>query len=190
MINKKSFTAGFTLVETLIAVLVLMMAITGPYTIAAKGLQATLIAKDQDAAFNLAQDAVEYVRFVRDTNRLSGGDWLTGSGGSANIRDLTACESAAGCRVDSIVNLQSSIADCTTDPGGVCEPIQYDSTNGYFGYTSGTVSIFTRTVQIVTPVPASGNAGEAALTVTVSWSDQGKITRSIHVRKDLFNWQF
>ena len=59
--------------ETLIAVLVLSLAITGPLTIAQKGLQAALISKDQDTAFYLARDAVEYVRFVRDTNCLKAG---------------------------------------------------------------------------------------------------------------------
>jgi prepilin-type N-terminal cleavage/methylation domain-containing protein len=182
-----SLSKGFTLIETLVAVTVLMVAIVGPYTIASKGLQSSLIAKDQDIAFNLAQDAVEYIRFVRDTNRLSSGNWLTGSGGGVNARDLTVCENAAGCRVDSITDLQSSIVDCSTDPNGVCEPMQYDSSNGYFTYTSGAASIFTRTIQITTPI--GGNANEAALTITVSWSDQAGITRSITVREDLFNWQ-
>jgi Tfp pilus assembly protein PilV len=191
MINRKknirTYTQGFTLVETLIAILVLMVAIAGPYTIAAKGLQATLIAKDQDTAFNLAQEGVEYVRFVRDTNRLSSGNWLTGAGGGANALNLTACESAAGCRVNPLVNLQSSIVDCTTDLNGVCEPIQYNSANGYYSYTSGTASIFTRTIKIVTPV--GSNSSEASVTVTVSWNDQGNIARQVTVREDLFNWE-
>jgi prepilin-type N-terminal cleavage/methylation domain-containing protein len=181
---------GFTLIETLIAVLVLMMAITGPLTLAEKGLHVTLIAKDQDTAFYLAQDAIEYVRWVRDTNKLSGGDWLTGAGGGGNIRDLTVCKSASGstqCRVDSLQNLQTTIVGCSGDTNGVCKPLQYNSTNNYFSYTSGTASIFTRTVSIATPV--GSNSGEAAVIVTVSWYDQGSLQRSITVRENIFDWQ-
>ena len=59
--------------ETLIAVFVLSLAITGPFMIAQKGLQAGLISKDQITAFYLAQDAIEYIRYARDTNCLVAG---------------------------------------------------------------------------------------------------------------------
>ena len=183
---------GFTLIETLIAVSVLMVAIAGPLTIAAKGMQTTLIAKDQNTAFFLAQDAVEYVRWVRDTNKLSGGNWLTGSGGTAgNIKDLTPCVSSNGsaaCRVDSIQNI---VTTCSNDPGGVCMPIQYDSTNNYFSYTSGSATLFTRTISITTPV--GSNADEAQIQVTVSWCDQVSVCavrpRPVTVLENIFNWQ-
>ena len=55
---KQKIARGFTLIETLIAVLILTTAIAGPLTIASKGLTATLVAKDQISAFYLAQDAV------------------------------------------------------------------------------------------------------------------------------------
>jgi prepilin-type N-terminal cleavage/methylation domain-containing protein len=66
---------GFTLVETLVAVLLLTVAIAGPLTIISKSLITALVAKDQVTAFFLAQDAVEYVRFVRDTNKLQDSAW-------------------------------------------------------------------------------------------------------------------
>lgn len=187
MTNKlKKYKKGFTLVETLIAIFVLMLSITGPLTLAAKGLQATLIAKDQDTAFYLAQDAVEYVRWVRDTNQLGRpgiSDWLAGldaiTNGHTNSGGLGGnCTTAAGCTVD-------SIKDTATVCSGTCPALQYDSTENYFSYTSGTASIFTRTVKIATPVGT--NAGEASVTVTVSWRDPQ--THSITVREDIFNWQ-
>src|SRR3989344_3852661 len=110
MINKIK-NRGFTLIETLIAVLLLSVAITGPLTIASKGLTATLVAKDQFIAFYLAQDAVEYVRYVRDSNCLAavGGAggcaasaWLANLGGSWGGSSWSGgCFGASGCYFDS-----------------------------------------------------------------------------------------
>lgn len=194
MISKwrKKIMGGFTLIETLVAVVVLMVAIAGPLTIASKSLQATLIAKDQDTAIYLAQDAIEYIRFARDTNRLSGGDWLTGSGGGANVVNFTPCIStngSAACYFDSLGNNPNVIIACS----GACPVIMYDSGNDYFTYaaTGGNVSatVFTRTVQIITPVGGNSNEVEAIASTTVSWSDTAGLTRQVQVREDLFNWQ-
>lgn len=187
---------GFTLVETLVAVLILMTAIAGPLTIASKGLQVTLVAKDQDTAFYLAQDAIEYIRYARDTNRLNGNDWLIGPGGNSPL-NLSTCEGASGCYFDSLDQNPTYINPC---PVNGCTAMMNNPTNADYDYvpSGGTQSIFTRTVQIIVPVgiggindcSATGNHGcEAIASTTVSWSDQAGITRRVQVREDIFNWQ-
>lgn len=165
---------GFTLIETLVAVLLLTTAIAGPLTIAAKGLSAALVARDQMTAFYLAQDAVEYVRFVRDSNKLGGAAWLEG---------LAACAGADGCYIDT---LTSDVAVCS----GACTAIQkYDDSGAvYYSYTQGvrTPQNFVRTITLST---ADAGATETVLTVTVSWRAQSGATRSVVVRENLFNWQ-
>jgi Tfp pilus assembly protein PilV len=52
--------SGFTIVETLVAITILMIAIAGPLTIAQKGLTASTYARDQMIASFLAQDGLEY----------------------------------------------------------------------------------------------------------------------------------
>jgi prepilin-type N-terminal cleavage/methylation domain-containing protein len=177
MINK----TGFTLIETLVAVLLLSIAIVGPLTIASKGLNSALISKDQIGAYYLAQDAVEYLRFARDSNRLGGGNWLTGAGAVAGI-DLTACESANGCYLDSV---QSTVAVCSTS----CPVLNWDSTNHYYSYTTGTQSLehYIRTVKLLTPVGT--NNSEAGVTVTVQWLGAGGIPHSVILREDMFDWE-
>jgi prepilin-type N-terminal cleavage/methylation domain-containing protein len=167
---------GFTLIETLVAVLLLTSAIAGPLTIASKGLSATLIARDELTAFYLAQDAVEYVRFVRDSNKLAGKPWLT---------DLSACTGADGCTMD-------PSAGTVTACSGACTPIKkYDDGSGhvYFSYSQGTQTPqqFLRTVKMT--APPTGETTEEVLTVSVSWRAQSGVTRTIAVRENLLDWQ-
>jgi prepilin-type N-terminal cleavage/methylation domain-containing protein len=182
----KKFQRGFTLIETLIAVLILTIAIAGPLTIASKGLTGTLIAKDQITAFYLAQDAMEYIRFVRDTNALSGGNWLTGAGGSGTfLKDLTPCASADGSKSCVIDTLQSTIAQCV----GSCPTLRYDTTNNSFDYTGAATPgtrAFVRSIVITTPI--GGSADEARVDISVGWSDIGLVAHTITVREHLLNW--
>mgnify|MGYP001569850111 CR=1 FL=1 len=168
---------GFTLIETLVAVLLLATSIAGPLTIASKGLSGALIARDQMIAFYLAQDAVEYVRFVRDSNKLSSTAWLTG---------LTpACTGASGCYID-------PTAGTVTACSGTCPLINKHSPSAgvaYFSYTLGSVTPqqFRRTITLATP--ATGETTEEILTVAVSWRAQSGVTRTISVRENIFDWQ-
>lgn len=187
--------AGFTLIETLVAVLLLATALAGPLTIASKSLTAALIAKDQIVAYYLAQDAVEYVRFIRDTNRLTfssdSSKWLSGLDGTANGHTNGG---GAGPNCISADNSASCIIDSINDTGsicsGTCAALQYNTTYNYYR-TDGTVQpAFTRTVKIQLPEPTSGNVNEATLTVTVTWSDTaGVIHPGVTVTEALFNWQ-
>jgi prepilin-type N-terminal cleavage/methylation domain-containing protein len=203
MTNKNIHTKGFTLVETLIAIFVLSIALAGPLTIAQKGLQTALISKDQVTAFYLAQDAIEYVRYARDTNCLvtgsgvggcqAAGQWLAGNGNANQTINLTPCVSSGGtsaCTIDVIAG--NSAWPPTTCGGSVCTtPINYDSSHNYFTYASGSASIFTRTIAITSPVCNVGNTlcnpNEAGVTVTVTWSDP--LLHTITVKENLLDWQ-
>ena len=64
--NKKAFT----LVETLVAISIFTMAILGLMSILSKGVTDTSYAKQKMTASYLAQDGIEYVRNLRDTDVL------------------------------------------------------------------------------------------------------------------------
>lgn len=176
----KKHSKGFTLIETLVAVLLLVTAIAGPLTLASKALSGALIARDQMIAFYLAQDGVEYVRYVRDSNRLATpqNPWLTG---------LTpACTGATGCTID-----PTPPHTVTACPAGGCPLLNKQTSSGatYFTYLGGTQTPqrFMRKITLATP--ASGAATEEILTVSVSWRAQSGVTRTITVRENILDWQ-
>jgi prepilin-type N-terminal cleavage/methylation domain-containing protein len=202
MINKLQALAaekrGFTLVETLIAVLILATAVVGPLSVASRGLSTALIAKDQVTAYYLAQDALEFVRFARDTNKLESGDWITGAGALDTTKtfDLTKCTTANGCSLDSTRGFAS-----TASGGLPANPDQCSAsscTQGNLRYhtdthlytspaTNATGLAFNRVIKITTPT--NGGTTEKTVSVVVSWSDAGGITRSVNITENIFNWQ-
>lgn len=174
---------GFTLIETLLAVLILTVAIVGPMAIAAKGLQLSLISKDQVTAAFLAQDAMEYIRFKRDTNKLQGGsDWLAGLNGA---NGCVSSDGSAQCYLDS-TNQQPPVP---TTCGGTCPLLNFNSATHLYNYSSsGSPTIFRRVVSITTPAPG-GNSNEAVVQVDVRWFDVGGVERSVVLRDNLLDWQ-
>ena len=196
MINRiKKFAQGFSLVETLIAVLLLSTAIAGPLTIASKSLLSAVVAKNQIAAFFLAQDAVEFVRFARDTNCLKDVDaecptWLA-SAVAGSPTDLTACLTQYGCYFDSTlpepppyINACSDF-DCAPPLTGDDQYL-YESGGKYSYDSGGARTPFVREVKITESLINPGK--EALLIVTVHWRD-GTRDRNVEVRESLFNWQ-
>lgn len=157
---------GFTLIETLVAIAIMMLAIAGPLTIAHKAVQSALYAKDQITAYYLAQDAIEYIRSVRDSNLLASNagtatNWLYG---------LDDCKDK-DCRINTI--------DGLTDNNS--EPLYYDSSNGRYGYGFGAKSIFTRIINI--DILETNNA---LVKVTVSW-DTGLFIQTFTVQENMMN---
>lgn len=94
--------SGYSLVEVLVAVSVLLLAIVGPLTIASKGLQNASTAKQQTTAFFLAQEGLEAVAKLRDEGALEVYDgsasdvWST----MEAINTGGACTSDEPCGVD------------------------------------------------------------------------------------------
>jgi Tfp pilus assembly protein PilV len=163
---------GFTLVETFVAVLILVFAIAGPLTLATRGLNSTLTARDQLTASYLAQEAVEHIRYLRDNNILDGVSWTT---------NLAACLNQ-DCRVD-IWASGTGLTACS----GTCPPLKYDSTNTStlyrYQYTTGSDTSFVRTVRI----DNTSEATEKTIYVRVAWTT-GSIARSIEIRENFTNW--
>ena len=158
---------GFTLVETLVAITVLLLAISGPLTIATNGLSATHAAKDQLTANLLAQEGIELVRWQRDSNVLSSLNWLD---------SFNQCSTEDGCVVDSAERV---FMTCS----GECKPIKYSETVSLYVYDAGEDSVFTRKVRYE---PISGI--EIRVISEVTWMRFSN-TKTFVLEESLFNWQ-
>ncbi len=188
MINKMNISLkGFSLLETLVAVMILSTAIVGPLSIASRSLHNSIVAKDQIAAFFLAQDAVEFIRYARDSNTLKGGNWITGAGTSTSIINLSLCEGTYGCYFDST---GSTITACTLLLP--CPVINYNTSTGFYTYSPVVVNdptivstSYTRQVFLTATV---ANV-EEKITVLVTWKDSGGSSHTVTVSENIFNWQ-
>lgn len=157
---------GFTIIETLVAVAILMISIAGPLTIAHKGLLTAIQARDQVTASYLAQDAMEYVKNLRDNNKIATRLWLTG---------FESCNSEANrCGVDT---LNGPIFQCRTSP---C--VLYKDNSGYSHTRAGNTQ-FTRYFYFL---PNSSNTAEATLVVEVTW-DSGTIKNLVSYKSEIFD---
>lgn len=171
---------GFTLIEALVAISVMLLSIAGPMQIASDGIKNSMYARDQIVAFYIAQEGVEIVRSIRDQNALANPflPWLTG------ISPL--CSGAAGCGID-IQN--KNFIDCAGNAGAACNifynagGLNVGGQRGIYGHTiaGGTATIFKRSIKIVTI-----NAQESTIDVSVSWISRG-VTKTILVQSRMFN---
>lgn len=185
MTHPPSHTRGFTLIETLVAISLLMLAVIEPMTLTLQSLKVAYYARDQITASHLAQEAIEAVRSVRDAHML-------------NIQKTGTCEDIFGgilpgqdFRIDTT---NDTITSCSGDPGGVCKPLQTDGT--LYGYQSSMTinTAFTRTLlacYIQPPPSTSCNntpSDEVRLLVTVTWRTGSFAPRTITIQENLYRW--
>ena len=203
MNKMKTFTiesqtpAGFTLIETLIAILILTLSIVGPFQIAQGVLSSAYNARDQLVAAGLAQEAVEYARMVRDSNYLYNArfgantvTWLNGMDGNNGPNCYYAANGSHPCVVEPramdinslLFYANGSLTLCANSTGMSCpRPLYVDAYGIYNQQNSGTVSKYTR-VMTLTQI----NAHETMVTVTVTWENHG--AKSVTVSENLQDW--
>lgn len=171
----KNQPRGFTLVETLIAITILMIAIVGPYYSIQQAIMASYAARDQLIASSLAQEGVEYVYFLRDNNYLSGQGWLTGLD---NCRTDSPYNHAYGCTVDPTQNTLATCgaANCATTPLKLSDTGLYTQ-NGNYPATR-----FYRSVKV-----QNLSATQTKVTVIVVWSTEHQ-NYTVSVEENLYNW--
>lgn len=117
----KNNQEGFTLVETLVAITILLLVIVGPMTISTSTARTTSFASEQITAFFLAQEGVEIVQRARDGEVLGAGSF---SEGWDNFADTSGtyedCYEASGCGLSLNTNLEGSIRGPVICSGDDC----------------------------------------------------------------------
>lgn len=168
--------AGFSLLETLVALAVLTAAVTGPMSLATVSIRSASLAHNNIIASFLAEEGIELVRARRDATTYA--DWLA---------DVGVCTAVAPCVADAFASAaEEIISPCS----GACPKMKYDSTTGTFSQAvTGNDAIFTRTISVNTAAPFN-SAREAQVTVTVSWKERFLPGDSeVVIENRLFNWK-
>lgn len=204
-INKNS---GFTLIETIIAIFLLMATITALMELVSRTLISTRGQRLEVTAQYLAQEGLEYVRNNRDSALNGGATWYTpastdfvqlGPGPCPVVGkktpSLCPCIYAAGnpgaCTVDPLTD---QIAACPS--GGSCPAlIKVDVSGKQILCTPGAgcpgtnttvgATTFVRSIRLT---PSSSNVDELFVDVTVNWVDTGGVNKTKVINSSLLNW--
>lgn len=203
---------GLTLVETLVAISILTIAVIGPLGIIGQALHSSYYTKDQMTAYYLAQEPIEYVRNLRDNQGIAITKdvldntvdtytppfWLQGVvGGFTTVSGedvIGKIVKDGGNLILNAGNLSSNHYSLNND-NGVYSFSNYDDnsylktdTNGIFGVTTGTDSIFKREIYFQRTLGSvTGDPQEFVMVVNVTWKN-GAYPAKLTLREYFTNW--
>ncbi|MFM2381951.1 MAG: hypothetical protein RLZZ76_718 [Candidatus Parcubacteria bacterium] len=156
---------GYSLIEVLVAVGLLMFAIVGPMTIAVKSSQSALYARQQNTAFFLAQEGISIVNAIRNNAALAvyGG---TATNPWAWIDDarLAPCRAAHGCAIDATdATFLDNITSCATATNCTLS-FDVSAIRGRYRVGTGEATPFRRIITL-----QKSGADEVLVTARVLW---------------------
>jgi len=170
----KTIERGFTLLETLVAIFVIVVGLIGGMSAILKTLTLFSFSSSRLTAAYLAQEGIEIVRNIRDTNWLEAGtavnDWDEG---------LTNCLN--GC----IVGYNHSYGPDLIDPNLPAFADQFLNIDGnsFYSYSPGDPTKFQRKIIIQKTDP-----DRLDVRVEVIWSERGK-SYNFSAQENLYNWR-
>jgi prepilin-type N-terminal cleavage/methylation domain-containing protein len=185
--------SGFTLVETLVALSVLLLVVSGPLTLTSRISNSSQFASEQAVAHFLAQEGLELAQKARDDlllrwdNFPSGGtisnpwaQFISNQSGAL----YQACHAVAGCGLVIQNNGSLDVNSCATAGACLLKEVSTPTTNrARFNNDTGTPSPYTRVIRF-----EAANANQLRVVVEVTWRS-GTLLASQRVRLEsyLFN---
>ena len=177
--------SGFSVIEAVVATYMVSLALVGVLTLVAQNLKVKQINTNMMVASMLAQEGIELVRNIRDTNWLKGVNWK-------NCDDL-----GSGC--DIVQSGDGTYAIHYLSPGGGDYPEIFPavdsitdagarlnvSNTDFYQYQNGDPSIFSRLVE----VQDSAGGEYIDVTCTVRWLAGGGQPYGYVAQTRLYNWR-
>ena len=172
--NLKKKQKAFTLVEVLIAVSILTIGILSGFILITKVLYNTAVIQDRLIASFLAQEGIELVRQVRDSNFLQ-----IMNGESVEWEDELADGSYT---IESKAGSEQSVDLVFYDEIEEIPDFRYDDNTKIYNYTTGEPTTFNRRIRITTI-----NDDEIRVESIMKWTTK-RIDFTLTVEDHLFNW--
>ena len=172
----KNSNSGFTLVETLVSLLIFTVSVAAMLFVTSQGVTNTTYSKNKIVATYLSEQGIEIVRFTRDSEVL--GD--SKNGWSSFTQIIKNCESSL-CSADPASVLSGDYGNAILNTPS---EIYYSDADGYTFNSSNTDSGF---VVSISAKEVGGSADKIQITSTVSWK-QGSSNYSVSSSEILFNW--
>lgn len=168
--TEKRNKSGFTLVEALVSIAILLMAVVAPMKLAGDGIAAGIHAKNHLVATYLTQDVLEFVRyrFESENNMFQDDDTYV------RLSNMSDCMQPNYCYIDTF---RDQVLPCG---GNICPNLRQDPVSKKFGYLGGyDETQFVRELMI----SSSTLANEFQIVATTTFSKGGDTT--VIVVKDL-----
>jgi len=171
---------GFTLIEMLITIFVVSVGIVGAFIAVQQGIVAIDYSNSRFTAALLAQEGVEILKNIRDTNFLeynyvsAATPWSEGlSAGDFEIQ------------YTDLQTMDPLLSQLICSPGCGPDDLRFlkKSASGFYSYSAGEDSRFKRLIHIESP-----NADQLDATITVYWKKRGGGYHGISLLQHLYNW--
>jgi prepilin-type N-terminal cleavage/methylation domain-containing protein len=188
--SKPKNNKAFTLIETIIAIFILVIAVTGPMAAAQNSLKASFLARDQVVAFYLAQDVIEYVKNQRDRSVLgSPSKKLIDSslgyvrGKNSNTYKIYSIDSSGSSSNCDTINPNNNTISDAKETGSCANPLKRNN-DGYFRIDGNDDTKYRRLVSV-----KEIRDDEYEIVVEVMWDQNLFLTeRKVTVQENIFDW--
>ena len=172
--------SGFSLVETLVAITILLIVITGPLTLVSNSARSTNFANDQVMANFLAQEGLELAQAARDNQLIptfasgySGTDDAAWNAFVDSSGLYQNCFSANGCGLDQFTDAAGTlnVTDCLSTGAG-CQLYSNADATQRAQYThdnsGGNSTRYTRVIRM------NSGSGQVEIVSRVTWRSDGQ----------------
>lgn len=152
---------GFTLIESVVAIFLLTVGTMGAVSLIQQSISFITVSSSQLAASYLAQEAIETVRNIRDTNYLERAVWDEGIEEGADFRLDYRSQSFPDLSCGDYLKQEGDFYICSPDSG----------------------SKFQRKITISKP-----QADKIIISIDVSWHERGR-EHHIYAETELYDWR-
>lgn len=159
---------GFTLIEVLVAIFILTVGVVGVFALINQALVSSSILINRLIASYLAQEGLEIMRNIRDTN------WL---------------ESAAGAWDNGFPNAPCGVQyDKNSCPAAWADEYLKINNNGFYNHQNGIDTPFKRRISITKrDLTGDGDPDMMKVKVIVTWEGRGR-THTFMAQENIYNW--